>query len=569
MRRAGSVFASVRWFSVALIAIVGLAAFLRFSGLDRREPWLDENCTFFLIDEFADWGAVGERWNHEVAHLPYVFLLKGWSLVVGDTMWHLRAWSALVGTATVLAVAGLAAAIAGRRAALIAALLLAVHPLHIHYSQEARVYATWMFVMTGTLYALYRAGLGNSPSWWTAYAVSALLAVLVHYYSLFWMPLAVCAVFVATARREFVRKWLFVHVVMSPVLAAIVWWLVIPLGGSGPRWWLVAVWSDRHPAQLIAQSIWAMLPAGGYPDYLGALSFAHHETEVVLGTLMAMLMRWVPALVTLLVFLGSLCMRTRRVSEVVQVSDCSMRGIGAGRRGIVWLILHSLGFLAAIWIYSYVVDPAYVVARYDLAVLPAFIAAIALGIDRLIDQGRLARNFAGNGVGAAATGLLVLCSILVVHTARAAPAPSEMTLRARHIAAVVAPNDLVISLGGFRWFVDYAWKAEGIRAELRSFPEWHDGQLCWDNPEAELRDPQRIHTEVERTVAGIREAIAIGRRVFVLAHGEPEGPRWEVDRQLFAALHASGLTVNPIDEWAGLGEVSVEFGGGGESQRGL
>lgn len=545
------------WTVVGLGLVVSLALYLRFSGIEQREPWLDENCTFFLMDEFPSWGAVGRRWPNEVAHLPYVGLLKLWSFATGASMWHLRAWSALAGTATVLVVAGLAAALAGRRAAFVAALLLAVHPLHIHYSQEARVYATWMLAIACCMVALLRAARSGRAGWWIAYAALALMTVLVHYHTLFWLPVTISAVVISTSRREFLRRWFITHLALLPGLAAIVWCLVVPLGGSGPRWWLLSEWNDDHPARVLARSLWAMLPSGGYPNYLGALTFVEHKSGDVLGAPAAIFVRWAPCVVGLVVVVWSFFARAARHQEKPGDHDRSENLEDRERRALLWLVGLGVGYLLAIWVYSYFVDPAYVVARYDLAALPALTLALGIAVSGLFDRLGMGRS-AGQVLGIIATGVLCLCSLATVHVARLAPVSSDMTIRAQRIAATVGPSDLVISLNGYRWFMDYAWKKEGIQAEIRSFPPWHDGQLCWDNPEAELRDPGRIASGVAETIGAMQAAIKSDRRVWLLGQPDLDSLRWEVDRRLFEALGAEGLGVSQVDEWVGLARIKRE-----------
>lgn len=550
---------------LVLLGIMVGATCLRFAGLDRREAWLDENCTFFLVDQFPEWGAVGARWRSEVAHLPYMLLLTGWSAVFGDSMWTLRAWSALVGTVTVATVAVVAAGLAGRRAGVVAALLLAVHPLHIYYSQEARVYATWVLAIAGCLYALFRAARNGRTTSWVLFAFLSVFTVLVHYHTLFWLPFTFLAALIAEVPRNFLKRWLVVMGLLAPVLAGIVWLLVIPLGGSGPRWWLVSLWSDQHPFFLVARSLWVMLPSGTYPNYLGPLTFAAQESDTVLGALATRLVRWTPIGILGGAILANRLIPPRRGAS--GVADGAALTVPADpRKAVLWLVGQSIGYLLAIWTYSWVVDPAYVVARYDLAALPAVVMVMALlmdglfelqiGTPRVPDTNHVERPLCrGRRAGVVAIGLLCLCSLLTIYVARSAPVRQDMRTRVQRIASAVGPGDLVLTLGGYRWFIEYEWKQAGLAADMRSFPPWHDGQLCWDNPQAELADPERLEMAVDRSMKLIRSAQKGGRRIFLLVHGEAEGPRWEIDRLLFAALSPAEFDILPVDEWSGLVEI--------------
>ena len=83
----------------------------------------------------------------------------------------------------------------------------------------------------------------------------------------------------------------------------------------------------------------------------------------------------------------------------------------------------------------------------------------------------------------------------------------------------------------------------------------HDRQLCWYNADAELADPAGIEKGVSDVAHSIEEALAHGRRVWLLVPRDPAGARWEVDRNLFKRLAEMGVDVQPVDEALGLGRL--------------
>jgi hypothetical protein len=121
------------------VLIFLLAAGLRFAQLDAQSFWNDEGNTARLVERTIPLiieGAAGD------IHPPgYYLILHGWRALVGETEYALRAYSALCGILTVAVIAAVGRRIGGWSTALGAALLLAVHPLAIYYSQEARMYA--------------------------------------------------------------------------------------------------------------------------------------------------------------------------------------------------------------------------------------------------------------------------------------------------------------------------------------------------------------------------------------------------------------------------------------------
>jgi hypothetical protein len=147
------------------------------------------------------------------------------------------------------------------------------------------------------------------------------------------------------------------------------------------------------------------------------------------------------------------------------------------------------------------------------------------------------------------------CAALVVSDMRSVPTPNEQIRRARLIASMVGPDDLVVSMNQFKLFVLHEWHRLGFDAEVISFPPQHDRQLCWNNAESELADPASIASAVADVTERISDASAAGRRAWILIHGEPAGARWEVDRQLFARLQELGYDVQPVGETLGLAEL--------------
>ncbi|HSQ38718.1 MAG TPA: glycosyltransferase family 39 protein, partial [Anaerolineales bacterium] len=126
-------------FVAALVVILLLATGLRFYRLDAQSFWNDEGNTARLVERpvaLIIEGAAGD------IHPPgYYLLLHVWRAFTGESEFALRAFSALCGVLTVAVTAAIGYRVGGRRTALAAALFVAVHPLSVYYSQEARMYA--------------------------------------------------------------------------------------------------------------------------------------------------------------------------------------------------------------------------------------------------------------------------------------------------------------------------------------------------------------------------------------------------------------------------------------------
>jgi mannosyltransferase len=121
-----------------LSVVVVLAAALRFYAIGDQSFWYDESYTVDLVGRsfFDMLSAI----PHTESTPPLYYVLAWpWRHVFGDSEAGLRSLSALVGTAAVPAAwAAARSFFDSPRAPLFAALLVAVNPWFVWYSQEAR-----------------------------------------------------------------------------------------------------------------------------------------------------------------------------------------------------------------------------------------------------------------------------------------------------------------------------------------------------------------------------------------------------------------------------------------------
>jgi hypothetical protein len=133
-----------------LASIVALAAALRVLHIGAQSLWIDEYFTLEVATPkpgYPLWQLL--RYN---IHGPlHAFVVAMFRLVSGGDGW-LRFPSAIAGTATIPLLFVWMRPRFGARAALWGAFLLAINPLHVHYSQEIRNYAfAVFFVMAGAV----------------------------------------------------------------------------------------------------------------------------------------------------------------------------------------------------------------------------------------------------------------------------------------------------------------------------------------------------------------------------------------------------------------------------------
>jgi len=175
-----------------------LAAVLRFATLGAQALHHDEIVTAGRILGGGFGEAMEGVRDSESAPPLYYALAWGWTQLVGTGEFGLRSLSALAGVATVPVAYMLAAELRDRRAGVVAAALVAVNPMLLWYSQEARGYALLALLCAASALCFVRAldDSGRRESvWWGVFSA---LALATHYFAIF--PIAVEAIWLVARR---------------------------------------------------------------------------------------------------------------------------------------------------------------------------------------------------------------------------------------------------------------------------------------------------------------------------------------------------------------------------------
>ena len=182
-----------------LAAAVVLGAVVRVWGIGAQSLWYDE----WLTAEAAS-GSLSNlgRYVTRQAGIPpaYFAVMWGWVRVFGDSDAALRALSALAGVATIPVAYAAARELGQRRAvARVAAVLVAVHPMLVWYSQEARPYSLLALLGALSLLTLARVWNRGGQRELMAWALVCAVAIAVHYFAVFLV--AAEAMFLLVVRR--------------------------------------------------------------------------------------------------------------------------------------------------------------------------------------------------------------------------------------------------------------------------------------------------------------------------------------------------------------------------------
>ena len=223
-----------------LLLITGLAALLRLPTLAVESLWYDETFTAWLaglpIDRlFA--ATLGD------VHPPTWYLLE-WLMVhsLGNSPFALRLISALAGIALVPAVCRLARAFnLPQEAQQSAALLTAVAPFAVYYSQEARAYSLiYLLTTVATIAVLER-------RWWLL-ILSATFALYLHNLTVFYIA---------------ALAWLALLHHQRPD-----WRMLLSFATVGILWLPWVIWGLSGQVGDVQDGFWVRPPTTGTPFYI-------------------------------------------------------------------------------------------------------------------------------------------------------------------------------------------------------------------------------------------------------------------------------------------------------------
>ncbi len=229
-RRAAAEARLPRWWPLAAITL--LAAALRLSTLDLQSLWYDEAFTPVHVLHASLWATLRSVVHTE--NTPPLWYLLEWvdSRVLGTGAVALRLPSAVAGIATVPVAWAIGRELAGRRAAILCAAIVAVNPLFVWYSQEARAYGLFVLSAAVAMLCFLRAERDPTPKRMAAFALSGSVALLTHYFALFLLiPMVLWLAGERSRRRAALPATAALVIVGLSLLP-----LISAQGGHGTQW---------------------------------------------------------------------------------------------------------------------------------------------------------------------------------------------------------------------------------------------------------------------------------------------------------------------------------------------
>lgn len=225
-----------------LIIVILLSFTFRLVNINQSF-WLDEATSGIVVRDI-NLLEILKVFSPADFHPPlYYLVLKLWSEIFGTGEIALRMLSVIFGVGTVVTSYKIAELYKSKRLPLIVGILMATAPLHIYYSQEARMYSMAAFFVALSAYFLIVLKKKISSRFALCVGLFASLAVLSDYMTIFFIPVIWVSWFLNNKLRREMRLFMIAHL---PVIAAIV--MLLPLflqqfinalgvRESGSLWW--------------------------------------------------------------------------------------------------------------------------------------------------------------------------------------------------------------------------------------------------------------------------------------------------------------------------------------------
>ncbi len=412
-------------FLVLLPLLVG--AGLRLYGLATESIWLDE-ATSILLGQ-ADIPTLIKATAQDIHPPAYYVLLHFW-LYLGDSEFIARALSAFLGVISIAVIYQLGAKLHDEATGFASALLLAISPLHIWYSQETRMYVlVTLWTMAGSFW-LWRALQREARADWIAYILCMALALYTHYHAIFILLFQNCFVGIwwslLPERRGLLRCWLMAQGGLALLFLPWVPVLLSQVAQGGGGWVAKAI---GHPGPRALLETWIDFSLGNvrqwYPLWIRRAAYGLFVLALV-AAFIASLRKW------------------RRGDDFVTWAAYLFSG------------MYTLLPLGGIWLISQV-KPMYA-GRYLLPFLPPYLLLVAAGIRQLPWKSWRVALFCG----------LMAVSLVGVAIAAQRPQKEDWRSAVRYVLQEASPKDVVafVPLWNFKPFDYYARGRLALYREL-------------------------------------------------------------------------------------------------------
>ena len=475
----------------AALALLLLAGALRSYRLALPDLWIDEaNGVIIAQQSLPD--LIG-RLRLDSSPPLYYFILRAWMHVCGNGEAAVRALSVIAGISVVGVVFLVGRRLFSRQVAWFAAVLIAVSPVQVYYSQQARMYSLLPLAALLSAYWLWRAVSDGRRYSVAVYAIATLAALYLHNGALYLLPAHLAVLLWSGALRKRPVPWVMCAV---SLVAGYSPWLPIllqQLGNKTHYSWFLPFWQQSGVTGSLVQTLGSFAPGGPQPPYLRLAGLARYA--------------WLPVVVSSF------------AAAVSVVQLLRLRPGAAERRPGICLLMCLCIPLAAALGASWVVTPNYVPGRSDQMVFPFFVLLVAVGLSAIRP------TFLRYAVLAV---LLASSAVSLRAYYNSELPPSDRAL-AQAIAAHAAPGDAVLTTSLTRAPVEYYLGRNRTSVRFFSYPRSTALHLGNQDDAALLENPGRNQEDIRLLKKEIKQQCGEHARVFLVLAETPVNEALYVD----------------------------------------
>lgn len=204
-------------------AILFLGLILRLISLDQS-LWLDEAINTLAVKNNSLFNLVGQYARADFHPPGWFVVLWSWTKIFGYSEIAVRVPSVIFGFLTIWTTYSFGKKLASERVGIIAALLISINPLHIYYSQEARMYAMAALAVSVNMLLLLKLIKGEKLNV-ILLILSNIFIMSSDYLAYFIFPAQL--LFLLIYKKELIKKWLLA---LGIAVICGIWWLPVFLG---------------------------------------------------------------------------------------------------------------------------------------------------------------------------------------------------------------------------------------------------------------------------------------------------------------------------------------------------
>ena len=528
----------------ALGLLTAFAFGLRLVHLGRFELWVDEAATWWF-SRMVWGGELASAALQEPTPPVYYALIGLLTRIFGEHDVVLRLPSAVAGALSIPAVWLLGRRLfglgAGERIGWLAALLLAIHPLHIFYSREARVYTLLLLLTTVLVERLWNAL--EAETWGSFLQFTAILmAICALHVSGYFLGVAV-GVQILIGARSWRGRWrgLVAAALAGLALLPYTLWALPQMQGTRAAWSVENLYRVLPEEGSLARTFEMQLLGADYFAYLRQMDQPPTPQRL----------RWLAVGaqgVLVLAALGWGLARARRRPTSVLVAGW-------------WLSILVPWGLSRAW------QTFYHPGRHDFYTVGLVMVVLAAGVEALgnhaaFQGGEPRGSWLGQRKAVLVTAVVLLPIVVGALMRGYWLHQLEPTRHYRPKGEWIADHtdptsDRVIAFGILRPITEHYTRLAGSTVRFESFPSETDLHAGWSDDRTLIEDPEALESEARARIAALSEPGG-PRRLLVLLRpyqrtDDAFSATWLVDRHWLGSLRRAGWRPVPGPEGKALG----------------